>query len=457
MRASGLLVLLLLAGCVSPAADLDSAGGGDLSLSCLSACRVLLDAPHADGWEPHVAAHPADPLHVVIATRALDAPMGPTTFILWFDVHVSRDGGATWKVTPVRFTKPLAAGLAPFAPNVMGDPVVAFLPDGTLLLAGATLQYVPAVMGGVMRDIRLFVARSPDGGATFEEPAEVARSGGVLAHAFLPEPAGGLEVVAGGTMPDKPWIATGADGTALLAWSSFHMAPGEEYRGDILFSASRDGGRSWTAPGMVAEGGMLTGSAPVVAPGGAWHVAYLDWANARVRVATSTDEGKTWSDVDVAPAGWMPALAAAGGRLVLAFPMGDVVGDDAPQVPALSWSDDGGATWSEPRALEKAGPAGRVLVSVAADAAGTAYVTHARSTSDGATSAFSAVALMPDGGEARLVLEGEIAAPASDLGDYLGVGAGPTGAYAVWATDAEGPRNAIAWARLASPQRGGVA
>lgn len=413
------------------------------ALACEGPCKLVVDASARSGWEPHVALDPRDPDHVVVATRTLGFDKLPASFRLWFDIHDSRDGGRTWNVTPLRYTESLGTATDPTAPNVVGDPVLAFLPDGTLLATGATLRYTLLPGGGIISDVRLYVVRSPDGGHRFEEPVTVMRSEGAVAQTGLPAPLPS-EAAALLKMPDKPWLATGPDGTALLTFTgivALHPDDPTGSRSDILFSVSRDGGRSWSAPAYVARGDDLQGSASAVGADGAWYVAYVDLAARTAHVAVSRDQGATWRDRAAAPAVWMPSLALAGTggreRILLATPAGGPGEVDAiPQTPTLSWSDDGGATWTPPLALDAPEAPGRVLPSVAADRDGTAYVTFAHATEQGPQ--FRAVALRPGQWRADLVLDPAIAAPPSLLGDYLGLAGGPAGAFAVWTTTADG-------------------
>ncbi|HWH07756.1 MAG TPA: hypothetical protein VNX21_01055, partial [Candidatus Thermoplasmatota archaeon] len=117
------------------------------------------------------------------------------------------------------------------------------------------------------------------------------------------------------------------------------------------------------------------------------------------------------------------------------------------QAPTLSWSDDGGATWSPPLALDAPGSPGRVLPSVAADGAGVAYVTFAHARGEDA-SEFRAVALRPGEWRADLVLDDAVAGPTRMMGDYLGLAAGSAGAFAVWTTTADGREWDVAGASL---------
>ncbi|HWH08337.1 MAG TPA: sialidase family protein, partial [Candidatus Thermoplasmatota archaeon] len=185
--AAAVVALLLLSGCLAgPATVVAPLGEPAPALACGEPCTFPIDASPGGGWEPHVAVSPLDPDHVVVATRAQGSGRTPLSFVLWFDVHVSRDGGRSWNVTHLRATQPLLDRPDPDAPNVVGDPVLAFLPDGALLLAGATLQVAGGPGVAVLRNVEMFVARSEDGGASFAEPVVVARSEGAYVQAGLP-------------------------------------------------------------------------------------------------------------------------------------------------------------------------------------------------------------------------------------------------------------------------------
>src|SRR5687767_8137823 len=97
---------LLLAGCTSPVAQ----PPGPVALACADPCKVLLDSTSGTAWEPHVAIDPNDPEHIVVASRVVEAGERPGSFSAFFNVHATTDGGATWTVTPLRYTTPLSEG-----------------------------------------------------------------------------------------------------------------------------------------------------------------------------------------------------------------------------------------------------------------------------------------------------------------------------------------------------------
>jgi hypothetical protein len=427
-------------------------------LACPDPCKVLLDDSEGQAWEPHVAVDPRDPAHIAVASRTVEAGEKPGSFSAWFNVYVTTDGGGNWTVTPLRYTKPLGDGSAD-DPNVVGDPVLTFLPDGTLLATGATLQFI-GVAAGAVTHVRLYAVRSPDGGFTFEDPVVVAESEGAIGVAYLPKPLSPVEAAILLRIPDKPWIAAAPDGTAVLAWADIlgnHPDQPTGWRTDLRYSVSRNGGRTWSPSEVAATGASLEGPS-IVLTGRAWSIAYVDLTAKQTHVATSRDEGRTWSDAVAGPNLWMPSLAGTpDGRLYVAgaFPApGSEAAsqDDGVQSPSLAWSDDDGATWSAPLLLDEP-RIGRVLPSAAVDGAGIVYVTyaHAEPQDQDSPVSYRAVALRPGAGApSSAVLDPLIPAPASSLGDYLGLAAGSRGAYATWVTSADGQQFDLAGAALAT-------
>lgn len=445
---------LLASGCLATPTPVPSTPG---PLACLDPCKVLLDDSTGQAWEPHVAIDPDDGRHVAVASRTVGAGETPGSFSAWFNVHATTDGGGNWTMTPLRYTKPLGEGGAE-DPNVVGDPVLTFLPDGSLLATGATLQYI-GLNAGVLARVTLYSVRSPDGGFTFEEPVVVARSEGVVAVAYAPPPLKPVEAPVLMRLPDKPWIAAAPDGTVVLAWAdivAFHPDAPSAYRTDLRYVVSRDGGRTWSPSQVAASGASLEGPS-IALTERSWSIAYVDLTAREARIAVSPDEGRTWNDFAVAPNLWMPSLAVSRDGLDRLYLAGSLpapgsageAADDAVQSPFLAWSDDGGATWSTPLTLDEPRP-GRVLPSVAIDGVGTVYVTymHAEPEDGSQPVSYRAVALQGDGSRSAAVLDPVIPAPASSLGDYLGLAAGPRGAYATWVTTADGQQFDLAGAAL---------
>ncbi|HVL87547.1 MAG TPA: hypothetical protein VM681_06035 [Candidatus Thermoplasmatota archaeon] len=423
---------LLLAGCLSgpppPAGPGDDDSAPRWALSCPPPCvRAVDDSAQRGAWEPHVAVNPLDPLHIVAGNTV--GALGAERFWLW--AHVSRDGGRTWAATRL----PGGPGADPSHPlaahNAFADPVVAFLPDGTLLFVGIAARQAFSPVGGATSAFDVVVLRSPDGGGSFPEAIVVARGEGAVAFAGVP---GGPAVAPLALKnQDKPWIAVGDGGVALLAWTQVRGQAGDSqsFGCDLRFAASNDAGRTWSAPALVADEGCLLGAAPVVAPDGTWHLAYAAYPQGEAAVASSRDRGERWEFSVASPTAGLPALALAprdgGYRLYVAA---------APAVegvlaPTLAWSDDGGRSWSEPVRLDAPGEEGRILPAVVADAHGGAVATFLRQ--EGGATQLRAVRVGSDGSVGPVVVvDSDVGGPGERVGDYMGLAPTPLGAFAVW-------------------------
>jgi len=151
------------------------------------------------------------------------------------------------------FMAALAAG-APAPPAAAGPrpdssttPTAAFAPDGTLWLAWVDGPHVHA-------------GASKDGGATF-----------VSAVAVNPE---AEPIDANGEA--RPKIAIGAKGEVYVSYTRKLAKP---YTGEIRFSRSTDGGRSFSPPVTVNDDGLATGhrfDTLAVAPNGDVHLVWID-------------------------------------------------------------------------------------------------------------------------------------------------------------------------------------
>lgn len=195
-----------------------------------------------------------------------------------------------------------------------------------------------------------------------------------------------VTVAASDTRQWTPAVASAHDGTIHVAYRDGVSAhDGVHTDGDILHVRSIDGGRTWSAPVRVDDG-----PAPSNRPDdGAWHpeivitpndtlvVAYEDArASENVWVTRSTDGGRAWapsvrvSTVDGAPTnggprnGYHRLAVSPDGRVLLVF-HGHGTANSAARVYA-SWSDDGGASWTQPVVVDDtpteqlAGPGGAV-------------------------------------------------------------------------------------------------
>lgn len=316
MRLSIVLVLALLAplslAAEPPAALLPATPGDDVSVPV---------ALNQNEWA--IAVDPADPNHLVAGANDYgsdgDAEAG------WF---TSFDGGATW-----------AHGYVPHAPlyTFSGDPTIAFSPDGTVVYyAGLASNRVPTNNGANA----LFVAKSEDGGLTWSVTYP-------FTHPSRSE------------ILDKPWIAVDPNsGDLLLTYSHFY-GPLQ----GIRFTKSSDGGATWTERKLLGPLGQF--SLPVAGENGEIYVA---WRGSGVaHFAASFDGGATFTS---ASAPLTSSVSAPVGFRYSAYPVMDVlragehagriylaaIGPTGPEYDLrVTFSDDGGVTWSAPEAIARPG------------------------------------------------------------------------------------------------------
>jgi hypothetical protein len=185
---------------------------------------TVLPAPPGQRSEPHIALAPGNPRRLfVVAQGSLPTfPLNPVNpELLWR----SADGGRTW-------TRPLVLGFVDNGPRgVAGDPVVAAGRGGLVLLA--TLAFRLDEAAGTFTE-HVGTRVSTDGGGSFA-------AFGTAERVVLRGPS--AEAL------DKEWIAIDATngrfgGSAYQAW----VHNRSDGTNDLLFSASRDEGKTYPAP-----------------------------------------------------------------------------------------------------------------------------------------------------------------------------------------------------------------
>lgn len=427
------VVSLLTAGCVTHVEKEEDDDAADPVPRCGAPCASMI----AEGslWEPHVAVDPTDPDRIVAVSVDLASRSTDPTQYHWPLVHVSTDGGEHWTTRRLE-GGPTAGPTHPLAGyNNIEEPVLAFLPDGTLLLSLLGITNHPgAYTGG-----ELLVLRSTDGGATFPDIVTVQGSKGATTFGLE-----GPEKRMSDTQ-DKQWMDVFPDGRVLMVWSR-NFAGHPECGADELdeectvlsWSVSADGGLDWSPAAPVEEDGLYSGAYPVVRRDGGWLVTYRDTRTSEIRVAVSEDEGTTWRHDAFGVSTKFPVIDSVDGpdgeRLLLVYPESEE-GRDSLQTVMMRTSHDGGATWSDAHAL--AGPTheGRTIPALATtdDTAFTMFWHPHEDGADLVVRSYRNDTLSPP-----FVLD-TTEGPTAETGDYMGLAAHPEGgAYAVWVARHDG-------------------
>jgi hypothetical protein len=307
--------------------------------------------------EPHIAVDPLDPLHLVAGV--IDYNFSGAT------AYVSFDGGATWDgPKPVRFFRDdLAAG---------GDPVVAFDRQGNVYLSQISIGVQDFRVGALVSSTlvsSLVVAKSADGGLTWQEPAAGATSRVITSEVVEQDDRSRGEV----TIPflDKEWITTGINPadpeTDLIhmSYTEFRTRYRLIYADEVPFLSpvltesviksvtSADEGRTWSEPVAVSpvvffsEGGGSPeeGEGEGVAPEeNAAAAEDPDGANQRAQVENQNQGSESERVVQ----GSQPAVLSDG-TLVVAYHDTTRDGFQAGLATLqVATSSDGGMTFSEP-------------------------------------------------------------------------------------------------------------
>jgi hypothetical protein len=338
--------------------------------------------------ETAIAADPADARHLVGGVNDTELPpngaSGSAKSAAGY--FTSFNGGKSWlngQVPSGGFTQ-------------TSDPSVAFDTAGNVYFGTVAFDLG---LGGVALGGAIQVNVSTDAGRTFGAPVVVERSTSPT------------------TFEDKPYLAADDSGTSPFAgrvyvtWSRFHFADraATQYlESPIFFSASRDGGRSWSAPreisganaavcafsntSLPADGRCREDqfSSPVVGPDGTIYVAYENsqavndgQGRNQYLVVKSRDGGATWSAPvrasDILSDGASDYPINVQGRQTLSNSQfrvnsaGNLALDPISGALYVVWSDnrdgtasstntdvlmarstDGGATWSQPAFVSRA-------------------------------------------------------------------------------------------------------
>jgi hypothetical protein len=272
---------------------------------------------------PSIAADPADPRHLVVAY--MDYAL-VTTGYAGIGVAVSRDGGGGWQHASI----PLPAGFDQGAANPIahfdgqGHVFVSFMaatflgPKAPLTNANFEDRGAP----GEQSNNGIFVARSDDGGLSWQPPVAVVSHLYDGQHPVLDEVIPDLAIDTFRTLPDGQPNAH--YGELYVAWTRIYPAgqfPGQPDASggtDIMIAVSRDGGQTYqiqleTVPGVstpvtviqdplnggegAPEGqGVVDQAHLSVGPEGDLYLAYYAFGD--FSVAHSTDGGASFAVPD---------------------------------------------------------------------------------------------------------------------------------------------------------------
>jgi len=327
------LQLLVLVACVTGLALVPSALGGHVTDG--TDVKVTNDNNNVDGVTPTpsfdalnrqsnettISISPANPN--IVAAGGNDYRMAPVPAFgdVWFGVYVSANAGSSWfntmvpgfpsDTSPAGLTSPLR-GL-----DASGDPVVRFDRAGNLYAAGiafnrnfdqpdkpvdnlvyvAKYNYTPGSPAGTS------TPNSAGNPPNFTYAGTTVVDRGAVGFA-VPGPFGFA-----GTFTDKEWMeidtnapaASPCAGNVYVAHTNFHGLGGNS---PIMFSASTDGGATFSQPRTISTGGPSgtpnnQGADIAVGPSGTIYVAYNAFERSTgldsINLVKSTDCGKKWS------------------------------------------------------------------------------------------------------------------------------------------------------------------
>lgn len=353
-RLAVLLIALFLAGCMDaqPEAqnprELTGSGGPlpkllDPSL-VVGQDRALLDE-RVRAREIDVATDPNNPLHmaaVMMVPYPTQYEVAPYDSMQWTGIALSEDGGRTWDYEPIR-GYPGDTEVGPFPGAwALGDGVLNFQPDGSLLLGVLPIRY-PVV-------ISIGVAQFPWGSRepTFVSEFATGATGIDGAH-DVPTSQVGPHV-------DKEQFTIDPyTGHVYAAYSERWQQSGEAR---IMFAKSTDGGRTWSdpipidppQPHYIGGGKHQMGPWPTVTADGKLLIIWSDLTSGSFYVSDADGDGFAPPRLIAQNEGtWIPSVGVdmTGGPnhgTIYASLMDDRNGDGD---VFLHVSRDGGVTWEE--------------------------------------------------------------------------------------------------------------
>ncbi len=436
ITAAALLGALLLAACGGGS----SGSGGAITTAPGTDSLVSQDHnPIVARNSPAIAVNPTQPTNMVIVDR-VDRPDYTA------GVHVTNNGGGNWQDVGLK----LPAGNK----DKLFAPAAAYDGKGTLYVSYVTLS------GPGNSPDSFWVARSGDGGLTFDEPSAVAGPF-TFQTSLAADPKTGRLFAS--------WLQSNPTATMCLLCFAQTGLP-------IMVTHSDDGGRSWSPPAQVSDPGRARVGGPALAvdPDGNPAVLYYDYGSDRVDwentdgtydgkstlvVARSTDKGLRFEPGRVVDANIVPT-----GRFLVYLPVspGFAIGKNGHMIAAwadgrsgdadvlLRRSTDGGKTWSKPVQVNRGtkgdgvpqdfpaigiAPGGRIDVVYydrTLDRRGTTADVLLSSSSDGGASFSRTVRVNLQSSNRRVGPDASPFSKEADFGTHIAVASLSGGAVAVW-------------------------
>lgn len=435
MAAGGALALLLTAcggGSASNSAELIPAPGEDVLVSQDPNPVIARNSPM-------LAVNPIQPTNMAIVDR-VDRPDYSA------GVHITNDGGTNWRNVALKLPPGTSGKL--FAPSAAYD--------------GRGVLYVSyVILSGSGNDPDSYwVARSGDGGLSFEEPTKIAGP-----HTYQTS----LAVAPRSGRLYAAWLQSNLEATTCLLCFAQTGLP-------IVVSRSDDGGRTWSPPVQVSDAGRARVGAPALAvdPDGNPAVLYMDYGEDRwdwqnlpgnydgtfsLVVTRSGDRGRRWEAgrvvaSEIVPTGrflvYLPVTPgftiASNGDMYAVWADGRAGDSDI----LLRRSTDDGRTWSEPVRVNRGtagdgvpqdmpsvgvAPGGRVDVVYydrTIDPRGSGADVLLSSSSDSGKSFSKVIRLSDSASNRRIGPEGSPHSQEADFGSRTTVASLAGGAIAAW-------------------------
>jgi len=262
--------------------------------------------------------------------------------------YFSSNGGTSWGGVDLPLPPPIGANGIDFG----SDPTLAFDTSGNLFYGYIVVFFGN---GAGINGTEMAVARSTDGGRTYSSVSFFSFEGGE--NHFNDKP-----MITADTNANSPFRDN-----VYIAWDA---AAGGSTGGGIRVGSSTDHGATFTITRADDHSGpgRSIGTSPAVGPNGELYVAWNDYRANVIAFNRSFDGGLTWGTQRTVSTKTIPfdiGIPAEFFRRALVYPALDVDRSNGPHrgriycswmdlTPAgttdivLSFSDDGGSTWSTP-------------------------------------------------------------------------------------------------------------